>query len=232
MNTFRRSAVVLLVACFDLGIACASPAPHNQATSTQASQTSDSGQGQKQGQLQSDPLAEAAKRAKEEKKKQPKTAKTWDNDNIPTTPGDISVVGESGTLKEASATPAAGKTETPAAADQGAPDAGAKSSAEQGSETGTNEDRKAELTKQLEQAKEKLGSVSTDLDILTRKYALDQQTYYSKPDHASDTEGAVALKVEEGEIATKKQEVADAQKRVDDITAKLKELEDESKPKS
>ena len=45
-------------------------------------------------QQQSDSLAAAARRARDQKKDQSKPAKVWDNDNIPTKPGNsISVVG-------------------------------------------------------------------------------------------------------------------------------------------
>src|ERR1700722_4488281 len=42
---------------------------------------------------QGDSLAEAARRAQSEKKSAPATQKVWTNENIPTTPGTISIVG-------------------------------------------------------------------------------------------------------------------------------------------
>lgn len=181
---------------------------------------------QKQDQKQQDPLAEASRRAREQKKQQPKAARTWDNDNIPTTPDLISVVGESSSTGETPEKTASEKTTSQS--NSGAAGNSEKNASSQNSgQGGTAEQRKAALTKQLAQAKERLQSLSTDLDILSRKYTLDQQTYYSKPDYSSDTEGAVKLKVEESQITSKKQEVADAQKKVDDLTAQLKELETE-----
>ncbi|HXW55338.1 MAG TPA: hypothetical protein VEJ67_06295 [Candidatus Cybelea sp.] len=163
-------------------------------------------------QQQQDPLAAAARRAREEKKQQPKAAKVWTNDNIPSTPSNISVVGEGGSVESDA-------TETKA--DQG----GAGPAQVNGSQS--QEDRKVALETDLAAAKEQLKSVRTDWDILSRKYVLDQQTYYGKPDFASDTVGAVKLKDEEAEIASKKQDVDAAQKKVDDLTAQLKDLEEE-----
>jgi len=94
------------------------------------------------------------------------------------------------------------------------------------------DDQKAQLQKQLDQAKAHLKSVQTDLDIATRTYDLDRQTFFSNPDYASDTQGATKLKGQEGEIAAKKQEISDLQKNVDGLTEKLGNLENASQESS
>jgi len=220
---FTKCGIVMLLV-WPAGIAAA-----QQQTTTPAAQQAAA---QKQDQKEQDPLVVAARRARKQKKEQPKAAKTWDNDNIPTTPDSISVVGESNSTDEsrdkATSEKTASQSNSGAAAAEEKNEAGRNSA-----ESGTIEQRRAGLRKQLAQAKERLQSVSTDLDILSRKYPLDQQMYYGKPDYSSDTEGAVKLKVEESQIDAKKQEVANAQKRVDDLTAQLKELEGEpAKPAS
>lgn len=220
----ERWSVLLLLAglCMSSTSARSGRQPRQQQT---AQQSSDQTRDQKENQSHDDMLAEAARRAREQKKQEPKAAKVWDNDNIPTKPGSISIIGESGSLSQASAVPAADRAESPSNTTAAAnAEKGAGSEASGATDV---EQQKTEITKQLEKAKERLQSVSTDLDILSRKYTLDQQMYYGKPDYSSDTEGAAALKAEEGQIASKKQEVADAQKQVDDLTAKLKELESE-----
>jgi type I restriction-modification system DNA methylase subunit len=215
MNIAKWGVVLLLA--WPAGMA----ADQQQSAPQTTAQTAD----QKQDQKQEDPLAAAARRAREQKKQQPKAAKVFDNDSIPKTPGSISVVGESSSATQTAAATGE-KAETPMT------EAGAQAPGGE-KPSGTDEERKAELEKELADAKEHLKTVATDLDILTRKYALDQQTYYGKSGYSSDREGAAALKVEESDIASKKQEVADAQKKVDDLTAKLKELESESaKPAS
>ncbi len=77
------------------------------------------------------------------------------------------------------------------------------------------------LQADTESAKREVESLKADLDILQRKYSLDQQSYYGNPDHASYKAGQAALDDEKGQIDAKQQEVADAQKRMDDMQAKL-----------
>jgi hypothetical protein len=159
---------------------------------------------------QDDPLADAARQAQAEKKSQPASKKVWTTDDIPRTPGDISIVG---TLATPPATDkAASGTATPAgASDKGAKPAGSGRS-------------RATIQSELDAAKLDLNTATTDLDILTRKRTLDSQSYYGKPDYASDTEGAAQLKDEQDEIDTKKQQVDDAQKKVNDLQEELNAL--------
>jgi uncharacterized coiled-coil protein SlyX len=183
-------------------------AAQQQPAQTQPSQKQT--QSQEGNQADQDPLAAAARRAREQKKDQPQATRVWDNDNIPKSPGAISVLGEG------PASSVATKTGAPAE-----PAQAAKS-------TAADEEQKAELQKELEQAKAHLKSVTTDLDIASRTYQLDQQTFYGNPNYSSDTQGAAKLKDEQADIAAKKQEVDDLQKDVDSLTAKLKDLESEA----
>jgi hypothetical protein len=157
-------------------------------------------------QPQDDPLADAARRAQAEKKTQPTAKKVWTTDDIPRTPGDISIVGILATP------PATDKAATPA----GVPDKAAKPA-------GSGRSR-ATIQSELDTAKLDLNTATTDLDILTRKRTLDSQSYYGKPDYASDTEGAAQLKDEQDEIDAKKQQVDDAQKKVNDLQEELNAL--------
>jgi uncharacterized coiled-coil protein SlyX len=168
-----------------------------------------------QNQAETDPLAAAARRAREQKKDEQRPAKVWDNDNLPKTPGTISVIGKPGGT--------AGSTQSP---DQGAAPGEAPKEADKSASS--LDDRKAEIQKELDQAKAHLKSVTTDLDIATRTYQLDQQSFYSNPNYASDAQGADKLKNEQTDIDAKKQEVDDLQKDVDNLTAKLRELESET----
>jgi hypothetical protein len=179
-----------------------------QQQSSEPSQSGQSTQAQASDQKQEDSLAAAARRAREQKKEAPKTTKVWDNENIPSKPDGISVIGESGSSSgnaEQSATPAATTTKAPSAAKDSAAEAS----------------KKAAISAELAEAKEHLASLTTDLDILTRKYGLDQQMYYGKIDYASDKDGAAKLKAEEDDMAAKKEEIEAAQKKIDELTAKL-----------
>jgi hypothetical protein len=151
---------------------------------------------------QQDSLAAAARQARVQKKDQPKSKKVWDNDNIPEL-GPSSVVGNE-----------------------------ARSAAE---EPGNSTDKQAQpasgaqpndLTKKVQDhsaaidaAKANLESLKADLDILQRKYSLDQQDYYGRTDYSSDKAGAAALQDEQNDIDAKQQEVEEAQKKLDDLQA-------------
>src|ERR1700723_687834 len=117
-------------------------------------------------QQQDDSVAAAARRAQEKKAQQEnpsKPTKVWNNDNLPNTPGAINVIGQDQSAAGSSATPV-DNTATPPATD-------AKSAASD----------KSALDGSLASAKEKLADLKADLDVMQRKYALDQQTYYGTP---------------------------------------------------
>jgi hypothetical protein len=170
---------------------------------------------QQSSQAPADPVAEAARRAREQKKDEAKTPHVWNNDDIPKTNG-VSVVGE---------TPAAGAGASAGDAANGANPAAAPAVAPNGAAAapgqGTASEKTGAIAAELVTAKEQLKSLQTDLDIAQRKYALDQQTYLSNPQHQDDVAGASQLKDEEDQIAAKQQEIADSQKKVDEIQARL-----------
>lgn len=203
----RLNKLVIAALCLSWPIVAAAQQP-SQSASTQSSDRK-----------QEDPVAAAARRTREQKKDQPKAAKVWDNDDMPSKPDAITVLGESDSTT--AETKQNGTVATPAAS----PDSTKKTEADA--------KEKAAISSDLTDAKEHLQSLTTDLDILTRKNALDQQMYYNKPDYASDKQGAAKLKDEQDEIEAKKQDIADAQKKIDELTAKLNEnAADNSKPAS
>jgi hypothetical protein len=161
---------------------------------------------------QDDSLAAAARKAREQKKNDGKPAKVWDNDHMPT--GTINVIGQAPTTEDASAT--AGAAATGPAADQSK-----TAPAAPGNPAAVSKEKRANLQAGLESAQQEVESLKSDLDIQQRKYALDQQSYYGKPDYASDKAGAAALDDEKQQIDGKQQELADAQKRVDDLQGQL-----------
>ncbi len=181
------------IAQWGLVILLASPLA--SARARQAQQAPPPDQSSSSGQ-QDNSLAAAARRAQEQKKDQPKAAKVWDNDTIPSTPGGVNVVGQSG--EAGSAPPAAGEREPKPAAPP-------------------TPEQKAALESSLNSAKAKLESLKTDLDIATRKYALDEQMYMGKPDYQKDKDGADALQAEKDDISAKQQELADLQKQIADL---------------
>jgi hypothetical protein len=165
--------------------------------------------GQQQTQEQTEnSIAAAARRARENKKEHAKPAKVWDNDNIPTSATSLSVVGNASPAADNSANQAANVpagSAAPAAANNASADASKKSAVEA----------------DLAAAKERLQTLQNDLDIAQRKFTLDRQTYYAKPDYAADKAGAATLEDEQSQVEAKRQEVADAKKRVADLEEKL-----------
>lgn len=166
---------------------------------------------------QSDPLAAAARQTREQKKQQAKTARVWDNDNIPKNPGTLSIIGESGTQESASVS---GSQTGVAASDKAAPTAKALESPA---------DKKKALETDLAAAKEALQNLQNDLDILQHKLALDQQMYYSKPEYSSDKAGASTLADERSQVDAKQVEMGAAQQKVAALQAQLNTL---NEPKS
>ncbi|HEX4004413.1 MAG TPA: hypothetical protein VHX36_17295 [Candidatus Acidoferrales bacterium] len=161
---------------------------------------------------QQDSLAAAARRAREEKKDQPKPAKVWDNDNIPSDPGAVSVVGDSA---QGAAAPS-----DQAASDQQPPDQQPSADSTTQAPPAGDKDKAAKAAA-LDADKKQLGSLKTDLDILQRKFALDQQMYYGKPDYSSDKAGAAALKGEQDQIDAKKQQIDDLQKEMNGMQSQV-----------
>jgi hypothetical protein len=156
------------------------------------------------GQNQPDSLAAAARRARQKQKEQSNPAKVWDNDNIPTS-GGVDVIG-----KSAQSAPAA----VPAGAAE-------KTSAPSEKTGAAPAQKKSGLEAQLKSAKDDLKNLKTILDFAQRELALDQASYYQKPNYASDTAGAQALKDEQSRIDAKKAQVDAARKKVDDLEAQL-----------
>jgi hypothetical protein len=165
-----------------------------------------------------DPVAEAARRAREQKKDEGKTPHVWNNDDIPKTNG-VSVVGETPAAGTGAAAGDAANGANPAATPAVAPSGDAAAAAAPGQPAAS--EKTGAIAAELVTAKEQLKSLQTDLDIAQRKYGLDQQTYLSNPQHQDDVAGASQLKDEEDQIAAKQQEIADSQKKVDEIQARL-----------
>src|SRR5690242_7367067 len=148
-----------------------------------------------------DSLAAASRRAREEQANQPKASKVYTNDNMPTN-ATINVVG-SGRENSAPSAPASDAQKSGDAGQSGTPSP-AKIAADKAA---------------LAAAKDHLATLQKDLDILQRKFGLDQQTYLSNPAHESDTASAAALRDEQSQIGAKQDEVETQQKLVASLQA-------------
>lgn len=170
-------------------------------------------------QQSSQSVAEAARKTQQKEKEAPKAKTVWTNDNIPNTPGGVSVVGQpapSSSSAEATSTePTAGSANAKAPTDADKEKLAAE---------------RAKTLSDLENARKQLDSVKTDLDIAQREYNLDAAQLYSTPDYSKDQQGQAKVDAEKSAIATKQQAVDAAQKKVDDLAKLLKSLGGEEKP--
>jgi hypothetical protein len=173
-----------------------------QSQSGHGSQTAQSATSQNE-QKQTDPLAAAARRARQKEKDEPQPSQVWDNDNIPKS-GDVDIVGPA------------------AQGSSGASASGTEANGNAAKTPASSSTSKSDLEAQLKAARENLKNLQTQLDFARRKLALDQEDFYRNPNYASDDAGARKLKSEQSQIDAKKQQVTDAQKKVDELAAKLK----------
>jgi hypothetical protein len=179
-------------------LAAASSAAMAQSQSQQSAQQS-SDDTSKQ-----DPLVEAARKTREQKKAQPKAAHVWNDENIPKQGEGVSVVGS---------------TETAPAPGEAAPAPHPVSAQD-----------KAQLNSAVRQAKEKVAALEQDVDIAQRKFSLDSDMYYGKTNYQDDKAGKAALDAEQADVANKKLQLKEAQEILASLQTKLSSSTNEKKP--
>jgi len=140
-------------------------------------------------------VAEAARRAREQKKKPEKPARVISDDNLkpapgPTSPPDIQTAKatEPGVATEAAASVAAPATPAAEATPEEKKDAAAKSA-------------------EAESMKAQLQALEKELDGLKRELPLERDNYYSKPDYEHDTAGKAKLDALLQQLTDKQQDV-------------------------
>jgi hypothetical protein len=157
-------------------------------------------------------VAEAARRARAQKKNTEKPPKVITDETLDVKKGDVqNATAEQPKIPgapETQAQPAAG----PANAQGGAP---ADASAAQPPKN-ASEDARAALKERVA-LKEKIKEAQTDLDLQQREYQLDQESYYSTPDYAKNTSGKEKLDA-------MKQQISDKQQELDQLKARLAAL--------
>jgi hypothetical protein len=151
-------------------------------------------------------VAEAARRARDQKKTAAKPVRTLTNDDLPAAPVSGANAGE------AQVNPA--KVEDNAAATSDANRAQTAPVNDQ-----KTSEKNAENAAALEHAKKELAQAEHELDVTQRKAALDSDAYYSKPDFANDKDGKANLDAEAQQISDKKQAVETLKARVAELQA-------------
>jgi cytoskeletal protein RodZ len=151
-----------------------------------------------------DSLAEAARRAREQKKEAPKAAKVFTNDNIPTQ-GGISAVGTS------PAEGASSETAVPAG----------------GTAKGSDKNNEKYWRDKFAALHKKLGQDQAELDVMQRELGVNEVQYYggdpnaAVADQASMQPFGAEYNKKRDDIEAKKKEVEDDQKAIDDAEEDL-----------
>lgn len=210
MRIVRGSSVFFLAGML-AAVSYASPVPQQAGPSSEQTLANQSS------------LANAALKAREAKKHEPKTdVKVWDNDNLPAE-GDVSVVGsgtEASTTTTDKPTGDNSKSATPAASEADnskTGDSGASSSDSAKSDKGTSA-----LKEQLAQAREHLADLEQDYDLAQRQLDLDEKQISQEPTYLDDRSAQDKIKSESDDVKAKQQDVDEARKAVQDMEAQLK----------
>ena len=146
-------------------------------------------------------VAEAARRARAQKKNSEKPTNVITDENLNVKKGDVqSAAAEQLRIP--------GSPETPAQ-----PAGGAANAPAQSSKTSSQDDARKERAALKEKMKETL----SDLDLLQREYQLDQDSFYSSPDYAKNTAGKQKLDA-------LKQQISDKHQELEQLRAKLAAL--------
>lgn len=144
-------------------------------------------------------VAAAARRAREQKKTAAKPARVFTDDDIkPATP----------TASEAA------PAQTPTAADTSNPPA-APASTGSAAAPGPKDEKAA---KELAEVKALIKEIQSDIDLLQREQSLEQDSYFSNPGYSRDTTGKAKLDA-------LKQQVSDKQLDLEKLKARLSALQ-------
>lgn len=175
-----------------------------QSGQTQASASSKTQTSETQPAAKPDPLVEAARKNREAQKNAPKASAVFTNDNIPATPGAVSVVGSTAT--ETSGKPSASSDKTTGAGE-------ASSSAKNNDE--------ATWRKKFADARQKLAQDQSELSVLQRESDQLQLQYYPDPTKA------LMQSVDRSDIIKKQKAIDDKKKEVDADQQAISTLESE-----
>jgi len=224
MTVERGSLIGLLALAAGLAVSAAaafglppSAAPASQ-SSNSSGQTSANQTGTGQAGAATSP-ADAARKARELKKQQPKPAHVWDDDNLPKE-GGLNVVGQ----PEIEAAPANVAPPIGGRQGQGGPPAAAPTPAPMPAK------EQSQVQSAIQEERDKIADLKKDIDVAQRKFSLDSDMYYGKPDYAGDRDGKRALDTEQAGLKDKQQQLEQAQQELALLEAKLSAAVGAAKP--
>lgn len=203
----RKALGIISIAALAAGIQVAGAQNASQSQSQTQSQTQSSAKpSTPKSQAQKESVADAARKAQEEKKNAPKAPVVFTNDNIGGAGGTINVVGNASAPSKSGGSATAGSDSSEAAA--GA--AGASSE----NDEATWRSKFADARKKLEQDKE-------DLAVMQRELSQLQVQYYPDP------QKALKQSVSGADVAKKQQDIAKKQKEIQADQQALSNLQDQ-----
>jgi hypothetical protein len=167
-----------------------------------------------EAQQESDPVADAARKAREQKKEAPKPKKVYTNDNFGSGSGSSA---QAATPSPATATPAGD------AKDASTGDAAADAKTGDAKKPAADKNDEATWRKKFGEARQSLADAEKELDILQREAQKAQVQYYSDPAKGM-TEGYSRKDINEKDtkIAAKKQEIEQQKQHLADMEDQLR----------
>jgi hypothetical protein len=162
---------------------------------------------------QSQSVAEAARKAREQKKVAAKNNAVIDDDTINLRPAsyDTGASPPAGTVINTTPVMPSGEGAAPNSAEPAKPaDASVTAPGSEVASTETDAQKAAEQAAEIAKTKELLQQMQSELDLLKRQLALDADTFYSKPDYAHDSDG--------------KAKIDDLQRTIDDKMSSIEDL--------
>jgi len=199
----RKGIWLTAIIVFFVSPHCSMAQQTQQSDQSQASAPSKAQASEKQPATKPDPLVEAARKAREAQKNAPKASAVFTNDNIPATPGAVSVVGSA------------------------APEASSKQSSSSDKTTGAGQansspkNDEATWRKKFADARQKLAQDQTELSVLQRESDQLQLQYYPDPTKA------LMQSVDRSDIVKKQKAIDDKKKQIDADQQAISTLEDE-----
>jgi uncharacterized coiled-coil protein SlyX len=163
-------------------------------------------------------VAEAARKAREQKKAAPKQSHVITDDTLTLRPAsaDTGAAPPPGTVINTTPVMPSKETHAPPKDSSTEPAKSAESSAQAPADAKKAEEQAAEIAK----AKEMLAQLQSELDLLKRQLALNSETYYSNPDYAHDTNGKAKLDDLQKTIGDKQISVQELKQQLEELLEK------------
>jgi hypothetical protein len=152
-------------------------------------------------------VAEAARRAREQKQSAPKPSKVITDDTLHP--------------QSSNAAPTETNSTSPSNpqsnAVQDSTDTGARKEAAAAQDASQQSDRDKDKKKELEALKQEIAGKQAEIDLSQRELALANDSYYSKPDFSNDRDGKAKLDAMQSDLNAKKDDLAKLKAKFADL---------------